>query len=469
MTQRNTNRKQNNRKILRFRGHPFHINIGILLFALVLIYFVVNILSYSFRSHVAGYEVQAGQIADTAAYTGLILRTEKLVNSTASGSLNYYKKEGDNVAVRDRICSIDKDGSLSSKITAAGKDISKLSDEDLDSIQTSIAAFSADYTSDSFYKVYNFKNSINSALQEDLYLSALKNYSDETSKAVSNRTFTFLRAADTGILALYSDGYESVTPENFKASDYSPANYKKTDFKEQTTVKTGSPIYKLATSENWYIMVPITAAEKKTYADRSVLKVTFLQDSSSCYASSKVISSDGKYFLRLGFNSSMVRYISDRYIDISIVLDSSSGLKIPNSAVTSKEFFVIPKDYLTKGNDSSSSQGVLRHSSGSDTPEFTPVDIYNETSKYYYIKEDSLEAGDTIQMPNSTKQYTISKTASLKGVYNINKGYAVFKVVKTLSSNDEYSIVASGTDYGISLYDHIALNADQVSENQVIS
>lgn len=468
MTQRNTNRKQNNRKILRFHGHPLHINIGILLFALVLIYFIVNILSYSFRSHVSGYEVQAGQIADTAGYTGLILRSEKVVNSTAAGSLNYYKKEGDNVAVRDRICSIDKDGSLSSKITAAGKDVSKLSDEDLDGIQTSIASFSADYTSDSFYKVYNFKNSINSVLQEDLYLNALKNYSDETSKAVSNRTFTFLRAADTGILALYSDGYESITPENFKASDYSPADYKKTDFKEQTTVKSGSPIYKLATSENWYIMVPITEKEKKTYADRSVLKVTFLQDSSSCYAAAKIISSGGKNFLRLSFNSSMVRYISDRYIDISIAINTSSGLKIPNSSVTSKEFFVIPKDYLTKGNDSSS-QGVLKHSAGSDTPEFTPVAIYNETSKYYYIKEDSLEAGDTIQMPNSTRQYTISKTASLKGVYNINKGYAVFKVIKVLSSNDEYSIVASGTDYGISLYDHIALNADQVSENQVIS
>ena len=34
--------------------------------------------------------------------------------------------------------------------------------------------------------------------------------------------------------------------------------------------------------------------------------------------------------------------------------------------------------------------------------------------------------------------------------------------------NEEYSIIRSGTDYGISLYDHIALDGSVVMENDII-
>ena len=57
----------------------------------------------------------------------------------------------------------------------------------------------------------------------------------------------------------------------------------------------------------------------------------------------------------------------------------------------------------------------------------------------------------------------------LTGVYNINKGYAVFKQIKVLASNDDYTIVEAKTPYGISLYDHIALDGKSVKENQTIT
>ena len=44
-------------------------------------------------------------------------------------------------------------------------------------------------------------------------------------------------------------------------------------------------------------------------------------------------------------------------------------------------------------------------------------------------------------------------------VYNINKGYAVFKRIEKLSGNGEYFTIAKGTDYGLSVYDHIVLDA----------
>ena len=46
-------------------------------------------------------------------------------------------------------------------------------------------------------------------------------------------------------------------------------------------------------------------------------------------------------------------------------------------------------------------------------------------------------------------------TQSVQGVYNINRGYTVFRRIEILSSNDEYYTIKKGTDYGLSVYDHI--------------
>ena len=68
-----------------------------------------------------------------------------------------------------------------------------------------------------------------------------------------------------------------------------------------------------------------------------------------------------------------------------------------------------------------------------------------------------------------TKTYTIGNDVDkLTGVYNINKGYAVFKQINILTKNEDYAIIETKTTYGISLYDHIALDGSKVKENQLV-
>ena len=57
---------------------------------------------------------------------------------------------------------------------------------------------------------------------------------------------------------------------------------------------------------------------------------------------------------------------------------------------------------------------------------------------------------------------------TLRGVYNINKGYAEFRQVQILCESDEYYIVESGSDYSLSNYDHIALSGEGIHENDVV-
>ena len=76
--------------------------------------------------------------------------------------------------------------------------------------------------------------------------------------------------------------------------------------------------------------------------------------------------------------------------------------------------------------------------------------------------------GDYVVKPQSTERFQIGQTASLQGVYNINRGYAVFKQIEILDSNDEYYTVKQGTSYGLSVYDHIVLDASMVQEGQIL-
>ena len=79
-----------------------------------------------------------------------------------------------------------------------------------------------------------------------------------------------------------------------------------------------------------------------------------------------------------------------------------------------------------------------------------------------------VKVGDYVIKPEDGDRYAISKQASLIGVYNINKGYADFKQITILNQNEEYSIVKSNSEYGLAVYDYIALKGDSVTENDFV-
>ena len=166
----------------------------------------------------------------------------------------------------------------------------------------------------------------------------------------------------------------------------------------------------------------------------------------------------------------MVTFCTDRFIDIELILEDEEGLKIPNSSIVEKEFFIVPKEYVTQGGNSNS-YGVMKETyleDGSASTEFIETTIYNETETDYYLDDMVLRIGDYIIKPESTEKYAISKRGSLTGVYNINKGYADFKQINILYQNDEYSIVKSNTQYGLSVYDYIVLDASTVEDDEFI-
>ena len=112
---------------------------------------------------------------------------------------------------------------------------------------------------------------------------------------------------------------------------------------------------------------------------------------------------------------------------------------------------------------------------GKQTEKFVPATYYNNENGFYYVSKELFNIGDCVLLnPDTESQsyandiYIIGTVESLKGVYCINRGYCQFKKVNIIDRNDEYYIVEKGTQYGLSIYDHIILNSDLVTENQII-
>ena len=162
-------RKQN---VVRMH-HGLNLNIGIVIFVIIIIYVIFNLISYLTSSPVAEYEVGQGTIATNHVYHGLILRDETVVYAGQSGYINYYLKNGAKASVNDVVYSIDTSGELSRQISDAASTGDTLDPETLKEVSSELDVFRNSYDSNTFSSVYTFKNELNAQLTQTLSMNAL--------------------------------------------------------------------------------------------------------------------------------------------------------------------------------------------------------------------------------------------------------------------------------------------------------
>lgn len=454
-----------NKKIVKYRK-PFHMNIGIAVFAIILIYICFYIFTYLTKQHVGVYEVKQGTIAENNTYTGLFLREESVYRSEYTGKLNLYVADNTKAGWNNLIYSVDETGDVSSRLYSAAEEEQDMDSGYFKNLKSEVAQFNQNYESDAFYTVYDFKESISSKVMEAVNQNALDRVPDAALSA--GDSFHLVYAQNPGVIAYYTDGYEEITADSFKPADMQPLDYQKNVIKNNSTIEAGEPAYKMITGENWNIICKISDETYQRLAKDSVVEIKFKKDNSTCWVNYELKEMSGDYYVILELNSHMVRFANERYMDIELLLNEESGLKIPNSAITEKSFYTIPKEYFTKGGDSNS-LGVYVEEKETNKVTFVPTAIFHETDTAYYISQEEIGKGTVLKKPDSNETYEVSKQEKLEGVYNINKGYAVFKQIEILFQNEEYTIVRTGTDYGIAIYDHIALEGDHVTEDDFVN
>ena len=457
-----------NQKISRF-AKPITFNPGVLVFLVIFVYIIIMIVSYFRQSHITPYEVKLGSLAINNTYDGVILRDETVISSDFSGYINYYARESEKVNAYSMVYTVDSTGKLAEMIGDESAQESSISNESLSDIKTNISNFAVDFKPENYIDTYSFKYNIegtvlklaNTAVLANIDKLRAENYAD---------SIDFGYAPQSGVIEYSTDGYEGLTAETITPEQVAGEGYEKNVLHSNDLISEGDNAYKLITSELWTILIEIDEQRAQSLEEESYIEVRFLKNNYTAWAAVTVLRQNGKTYAKLDFNNSMITFSSDRFVEIELLDNAREGLKIPNSAITERTFYLIPEGYLTTGGNSKDA-GFNRESyleDGTLSAEFVPATIYNNVDGMLYVDESVFKIGDYVIMPETGVRYAISKQASLIGVYNINKGYADFKQITILNQNEEYAIVKSNSEYGLAVYDYIALKGDSVTENDFI-
>lgn len=461
-------KKQKNLINLNRRRKFSNINVGVIIFAVMFIYIIICVVLFFTKGHINRYEVKKGSLSLSNVYTGMALRDEEVVSANSSGYINYFAHEGEHIACNDLVYSLDQTGHMADLMQDESS-TEMLSANDLKELRNDFIDFSHNYSDKKFQVTYDFSyDALGDVLKLTNY-NMLNNLKSTDYKG----SVDFFYANQSGVVVYNIDGYENKTADSLTLDEVLLADENnKKQLNDNTLIGANDPVYKIIHSEKWSVVVAIENSRIPQLEEEGYVEVKFLKNQNISWAKVNVLQrGEEQTLVELQLNNSMITFAKNRFIDIEVILENENGLKIPNSAIVEKEFYLIPKEYAAtdeKGNV----EYFMRETHDEDGAVITEkleIPIYSETETDYYVDTYSLRVGDSICKPDSQDKYPISKIGTLIGVYNINKGFADFKEITILYSNDEYSIVKSNTNYGLLEYDYIVLDAESINEDDFMN
>lgn len=458
----------NNGKVVKFKKRK-NINIGIIVFLIMFLYITINVYIYFTKDHISIYEVHEGTTAQDNLITGLILRNETIVNSDNAGYISYFQKEGARISKNASVYAVDEGRQILDVITSGEVPIT-LSKENNAALKHDLRSFQTSFSDDNFSYVYEFKENAQSTVLDLLNTAMIvqgQAIGEETGLTYSYNT---VQSPESGIITYYVDSFETVTADTVSMDMFQKENYKKNSLRTTESMLKNSPVYKLITSDEWSIVLPITSDQHNKLIDKKRITFSILKDDFETTAKLTLLQRGSDYFAVLTMNKNMESYLEDRYLDIELNFDAVEGLKIPLTAIIDKDFFLVPIEYFTKGANSDD-KGLSMESyskTGEVSFSFVPTDIYYQDETNAYVDARLFTPGTWIRKPDSEDRIQLTKLGKLTGVYNVNMGYAVFKRIEVLYDNDEYCIIKKDTSNGLSVYDHIALDGTTAVEQKII-
>lgn len=464
-----------NRNVVKYR-RPIRLNVGSVIFLFIFIYLVIIVISYFSSNRSSIYEVVQKRIADNNACTGIILRDEKVSTSNRAGYVSFYVKDGDRVAKKSTIYSLDESGKIYDSLVASQAD-HKLASDDVTRVRNYLKAFQKNFDYSDYSTVSDLRCNIDKAILDFSHLAL----SDAIKELVKNNngtsTFQLIPTKTSGIFYSTIDGFETLKEEEITTDTFENDVENKT-IPYDTAIEKGTPVYKIITSESWAIVLNLEKEQYKKLVEKeeksngtAQVSIRFVKDGQETTVPFRTFTRGDGYFATLTLHKYMSSYLTDRFIEIELLLNSAEGLKVPKSALLEKEFYEVPLAYFTTAGENNA-QGLVKkvyNKNGDVDYEFAETNIISKVDdEYAYIEKSSFDSGDIIQNTKTQEEYTIGKTGSLTGVYNVNKGYCLFKKVEILYQNDEYCIVSDETYNGLSNYDHILLDSSKASDNEII-
>lgn len=461
--------------VKRDRKLNSHVLFGVVAFLFVLIYLVFSILSFTFEDKMTYTFAEHGQIVESETFESIILRDESVYYANEDGPIHYFSLEGDKVMKGADICLVDYNRLLTQN-SSAELSSEGLSSEEKQYLNKQFNDYIEMSRSSGITYMADGKNIIENTTRELFNARDLSDKNDQLLALLSQYNVEDLplyQAQKPGLVSFYLDGYESINIDNVQPTHLNTDNLDSFTYTLDLQKKAGEPLYKIIGNNDWYVYAKVSKQFVDYISDQEEVELSFYKKDLTISGEIREIINDASgYYVKLSFNKYLASFITDRKTEFTIMYKDYVGLKISNDSVITKEFVAVPPEAIEEARGRI---GVLIVDETTDAGFFFhPVSFtYNQDEFTYIPIDDVISLDRSIHYKDNDNTYNISLInqphEKREGVYVINKGYPVFSLIDTMTYNEDYRIIATGTRNGVMIYDRIAADASTVVENTTIN
>lgn len=464
-----------NDNIVKFRTRR-EVNIGLVIALGILILLAVQLYRFFTTPHLSVYEVMDGSSDGEFTVPAMILRNETVYTTKNAGYLNYYFREGARVSKGSKVYSVNDSSNLRD-ILNMDENNSVLSSADLARLKADIRDFCMNYEDVSYDEIYRVREDFLADYLRYRDLSMLDEVENQSTG--SAKGFFTAYTSQSGMITYYSDIYDGYTADRLNGTEFAEENRA---VPERSSVTGLMPIdsfaYKIVDDLNWELIVAVSKENLASIiANGETVRFSIKGDDEIHEKKYETVTAGDSIFLRIPMQRFVKDYLRMRFLDVTIYINAEKGLKIPKTALVERELYQIPERFIvTGGGNEEKKVGISLEFFDSETGEaayeFYEIDPLFSEKGYYYLTDDNLPSNRYIAAPVADGEperamlYTF--LTKMEGVYNMNKGYAVFRRIVRITDVDGYILVKSGLAGGVSLYDHIILDTSAVSKDVIL-
>ena len=297
-------------------------NIGMIIFAVIFVYIVINVIIFMGKKKLSVYKVTEDKITNTLSLTGIAVRDEQLLKTSQSGYITYYVEEGKRVKKDGTVFTVDKDKKVQETFAEKVEELQKTTNVmDDDEVSRKINEYQSVYNDNNFSEVYDLKYDLKNAIL-NINEDAMKKVIASVQDAMGTESFQTQKSTSSGVVEFYSDKFDGKKVSDINASDFDQTRYRKQKYNTADKVKKNKVVARINKSEKWQIVVPLKEEEYKMLKDKKEVSIRFMQDQNKATATVETIKKGKNYFGYLKLNDYAVRYLSERYLEIDSTLAS---------------------------------------------------------------------------------------------------------------------------------------------------
>lgn len=368
---------------------------------LLIIIFIVIVVSFFTVQIFRGNSIETVKAVNVTTHkyiqaTGFILRDEKIIDISGYNNIRFVTQNGDKISKGSKIAQIYSDSSvtqLSSELTDIEKrililensmlestgidenvkldELIKLKIMDITDLINNNSILSDEY-SDDIYEMQSLllrrnKSNIDDTMIQKELLS-LKTKRDELKTTIDSKS-KLIYSPYSGYFSSEIDGYEDI----LNSAKISELTYEMIQDINKTKPNKSTDNVKISSGFDWYLAANLSKEDVELLGEQKKVSleidgVTSSMPNARVYKLQK--NSDGSALLILSLNFMNEKIATNRQLDVKIILDTYSGIKVPKEALRildSEEGVYILIGQIAK---------------------FKPIEILYEDKENYIIRSD---------------------------------------------------------------------------------